>query len=156
MKNRKALGFLAAGLAAGLVVGSIGIAAAASSASTTTSSTTTTQSASPAVPGPRSDSDRVGPNGFKRGFGGEGDIAEAIANLTGLSVSEVEAKRAAGTSYAAIAKAEGVSTDQVIAETVKIEKEECATGVKDGTLGMLNSRICGSAALLASAAPPSA
>ncbi len=43
-------------------------------------------------------------------------------------------KREAGTSFAAIAKAEGVSESALIAETVKIEKAELAAAVKAGTL----------------------
>lgn len=136
MRNRKALGFVAAGLAAGLVLGSIGIATAVTKSAETTSSNTATGTPTPsddAARGPRGPRG-TGPDGMKRGFGGVGDIAEALANLTDLSVSEIEDKRADGKSYAAIAKAEGVSTDELIAETVKIEQDECDTAEKDGTL----------------------
>ncbi len=75
-----------------------------------------------------------GRHGGRGGFGGIGDIAEAIANLTDLEVSDVQTQREAGKSYAAIAKAAGVSTDKVIAETTKIETAELDAAVKAGTM----------------------
>jgi hypothetical protein len=131
MKNSTVLGIAAAGLVAGLALGSLGIAYGANS---TASKTTTPSVATTATMGQR------GPDGHGRGvigkpgFGGEGDIAEALASLSGLTVDEVNVKRQAGTSYAAIAKAEGVSTSALIAETVKIETEECDAAVKAGTI----------------------
>lgn len=134
MKNSKALGIAAAGLVAGLALGSLGIAYGANS---TASKSTTPSAATTATMGQRGPG---GPDGHgggvigKRGFGGESDIAEALASLSGLTVDEVNTKRQAGTSYAAIAKAEGVSTSALIAETVKIETEECDAAVKAGTI----------------------
>jgi hypothetical protein len=132
MKNSKVAGIAAAGVIASLVLGSIGVASAATqSVSTTSGATTTATATAPA-------GQHRGPGGTdqggKPGFGGIGDIGEAVANLTGLSVSDVEAKRAPGTRYAEIAKAKGVDADAVLAETIQIEKAELAGGVKDSTL----------------------
>ena len=133
MKNRKAIGFIAVGLAAGLALGSIGIATAAtavqSSRATTSTATTTDQSTpGPGGPGGRGEMSKHG------GFTGVGDISEALADLSGLSVDEIETQRRAGTSYAAIAKAEGVSESDLIAKTVAIEKNELDAAVSDGTI----------------------
>ncbi len=78
MNNRKVLGFIAVGLVAGLALGSLGIASAANltGSSAATSSTAPTASARPGPGGPG------GPAGGvigKPGYGGEGDIAEALA-----------------------------------------------------------------------------
>lgn len=132
MKGKKAVGFVVIGLVAGLVLGSIGIATAASTNTTTSAGATST--ASP------QGFDGRGPGGGhggvigKPGFGGEGDIAEALAKLSGLTVDEINTKRAAGTSYAAIAKAEGVSTDKLVDATVEIESDELDAAVKAGTI----------------------
>ena len=47
---------------------------------------------------------------------------------------EARSRRVAGTSYAAIAKAEGVSESDLIAKTVEIEKDELNAAVGDSTL----------------------
>jgi hypothetical protein len=49
-------------------------------------------------------------------------------------VSTVTSQRAAGTSYAEIAKAEGVSTDDLLAETTRIETAELDAAVKAGQM----------------------
>jgi hypothetical protein len=129
MKNKRAFGFIAVGLVAGLALGSLGIATAATSkatASTMTTSTTAPSGRGPGGPG--------GPGGGTQGRGGGGDIAEALAKLSDATVSDIESQRAAGKSYAAIAKTKGVSTDALIAETVKIEAAELAAEVKAGTM----------------------
>ncbi len=131
MKKSKGVGFAAMGLVVGLVVGSIGIAGATTLSKTTSS--TATAGAAAAMRGPGGPGGPHGPGG-RGGFGGLGDIPEAIENLTDLSVDQVMTKREAGTSFAAIAKAEGVSESALIAETVKIEKAELAAAVKAGTL----------------------
>jgi hypothetical protein len=129
MKNKRAFGFIAVGLVAGLALGSLGIATAATSKAT--ASTMTTSATAPSGRGPGGPG---GPGGGIHGRGGGGDIAEALANLSDATVSDVESQRAAGKSYAAIAKANGVSTDALIAETVKIENGELAAEVKAGTM----------------------
>ena len=126
MKTRKAIGFIAVGLAAGLALGSLGIAAAATASNSSTETTSAATAADQTGRGPG------GPGG--RGFGGMGDIPEALAELSGLTVEEVQTQREAGTSYAAIAKAEGVSTDDLVAATVKIETAELDAAVTAGTL----------------------
>ena len=76
-----------------------------------------------------------GPDGGRgQGFGGAGDIPEALAKLSGKDASTIMQQRAAGKSFAQIAKAYGVSTDELLAETVKIEKAELDAAVKAGTL----------------------
>ena len=76
-----------------------------------------------------------GPGGdCGKGFDGEGDIPEALAELSGKNESAIMQQRAAGKSFAQIAKAYGVSTDDLLAETVKIEKAELDAAVKAGTL----------------------
>lgn len=130
MKNRKAIGFIAVGLAAGLALGSIGIATAATATNSSTTATSTTAGTTQAAPGPG------GASGMSKhgGFTGVGDISEALAKLSGLTVEEIETQRRAGTSYAAIAKAEGVSESALIAKTVEIEKDELDAAVSDSTL----------------------
>ena len=73
-------------------------------------------------------------DGRGHGFGGGGDIPEALAKLSGKDASVIMQQRAAGKSFAQIAKAYGVSTDELLAETVKIEKAELEAAVKAGTL----------------------
>ncbi len=125
----KTIGMLAVGLVAGLALGSIGIASAATISKTASSAATTASST--AQPGtPRDLSGRGG----KGGRGGEGDLPEALAKLSGMTVEEVRAQREAGKSFADIAKAKGVSTDALIAETVKIETAELDAEVKAGTM----------------------
>ena len=76
-----------------------------------------------------------GPDGGRgQGFGGGGDIPEALAKLSGKDASTIMQQRAAGKSFAQIAKACGVSTDELLAETVKIENAELDAAVKAGTL----------------------
>ena len=76
-----------------------------------------------------------GPDGGRgQGFGGAGDIPEALAELSGKDASTIMQQRAAGKSFAQIAKAYGVSTDELLAETVRIEKAELDAAVEAGTL----------------------
>ena len=75
-----------------------------------------------------------GPGHGGRGHGGGGDIAEALAKLSGTDVSTIMQKRAAGTSFAQIAKAEGVATDELLAEATRIETAELDAAVKAGTM----------------------
>jgi hypothetical protein len=73
-------------------------------------------------------------DGRGHGFGGGGDIPEALAKLSGKDASTIMQQRAAGKSFAQIAKAYGVSTDELLAETVRLEKAELEAAVKAGTL----------------------
>jgi hypothetical protein len=109
MQKRRAISFIVVGLVAGLALGSLGIALGA------TASTTATQ-----TPGPGGWGGPGGGRGFGRGHGGPGGgLAQAVATLTGLTVQDVMTQRQAGKSFAAIAKAKGVSADKVVAEAVK-------------------------------------
>lgn len=111
MRKRTGVALAAAGVVAGLVIGSLGIAMAASS--TSTSSTATTQ-----TPGPGGGGRGFGGRGFGHG-GGAGDLASSVATLTGMSVQDVMTQRQAGKSYADIAKAKDVSSDEVVAQALK-------------------------------------
>ena len=138
--EKKALGIVAVGIVASLALGSIGIATAATvkSGSKTKNTTQTATSDRPA----RSDDTTGAPHGHrgggkpdgKRGFGGGGDIAEAIANLSKTTEDEIMKLRAAGTSFNDIAKAKGLTAEAVIAEITRIETAELDAAVKAGTL----------------------
>jgi hypothetical protein len=117
MKTSKAIMLVAAGLVAGLVLGSIGIASAA---------TTSTATGTAAACG---------------GFGGGSVIraagatlADVVAKLTGQSVDDVRAQRQDGKSFADIAKAKGVSADKVTSSALDTRKAALAAAVKDGKL----------------------
>jgi hypothetical protein len=129
MKNKRACGFIVVGLVAGLALGSLGIATASTSKATASTMTTSTT-----APSGRGFGGPGGPGGGMHGRGGGGDVAEALATLSDATVSDIESQRAAGKSYAAIAKTNGISTDALIAETVKIEAAELAAEVKAGTM----------------------
>ncbi len=66
--------------------------------------------------------------------GGGGDIAQALAKLSGKSESTIMTARASGKSFADIAKAEGVGTDELLAETTRIETAELDAAVKAGQM----------------------
>jgi hypothetical protein len=72
-------------------------------------------------------------DGRGHGFGG-GDVPEALAKLSGKDASVIIQQRAGGKSFAQIAKSYGVSTDELLAETVKIEKAELDAAVKAGQM----------------------
>jgi hypothetical protein len=124
--KKKATGLVAAGLVAGLALGSIGVATAATVSDTSASTTSTAQAAAGTF-----DGHKGGPG--KHGDG-RGDIAEALAKLSGLTEAEIHARRDAGKSYAAIAASKNLTTDALVAETVKIETAECDAQVKAGTM----------------------
>ncbi len=137
MKNRKPFGFVAAGLIAGLVLGSIGIAGAATVASkSTTASADSTASGQPSGRG----FDGPGGPGGHGGHGrdgaprGGGVLGEALAALTKTDVQTIMTKRAAGTSFAAQAKSAGVSNDALIAKATALVKADLDAAVKAGTM----------------------
>lgn len=79
-----------------------------------------------------------------------GRLADVVASLTGLSVEDVQEKRAAGESFEAIAEAEGVSTDDVVASALDVRKsildEKVAAGditqeQADAALARMSDRI---------------
>ncbi len=136
MKNRKAFGFVAAGLIAGLVLGSIGIAGAATASKSTTAPADSAASGQPSGrefdgPGGRGGHGGPGRDGAPRGGG---VLGEALAALTKSDVQTIMTKRAAGTSFAAQAKTAGVSNDQLIAKATALVKADLDAAVKAGTV----------------------
>lgn len=125
MSKGKAFALVAAGLVAGLVLGSIGVAGAATAPAATSS-----QSASAAPEWCPSPVWRAGQ--AVRDAGGR--LIDIVADLTGLSTDQVAAKRADGQSFEQIAESEGVSSDDVVAEALKVRKELLDQKVEDGTI----------------------
>ena len=105
--SRKKWGFVVVGAVAVLTLGVIAVASAAGTQTATPSPSASAQSGQAHTP----DFDGDGPHGDADGGrihgGGPGDIPEALASLSGKDVSEIMAQRAAGTSLAEIAEAEG-------------------------------------------------
>ena len=137
MKNRKAFGFVAAGLIAGLVLGSIGIAGAATVASkSTTASADSTASSQPGGRGFSGPGGPGGPGGHGRDGAprGGGVLGEALAALTKTDAKTIMDKRAAGTSFSAQAKAAGVSSAALIAKATEMVKADLDAAVKAGTM----------------------
>jgi uncharacterized protein (DUF433 family) len=132
--SRKKRGFVVAGAVAVLTLGVIAVASAAGTQTATPSPSASAQAGQAHTP----DVDGDGPLGDADGGrilgGGPGDIPEALANLSGKDVSEIMTQRAAGKSFAEIAKAEGVSTDELLAEATRIETAELDAAVKAGTM----------------------
>ena len=137
-RSRKKWGFIVVGAVAVLTLGVIAVASAAGtqSASPSPSASASARAGQTHTPdfdgdGPQRDGD--GGHGFGR-HGGPGDIAEALAKLSGKDVSTIMTQRASGKSFAAIAKAEGVGTDELLAEAARLEKAELDAAVKAGQI----------------------
>ena len=132
--SRKKWGFVVVGAVAVLTLGVIAVASAAGTQTATPSPSASAQAGQAHTP----DVDGDGPHGDADGGrihgGGPGDIPEALAKLSGKDVSEIMAQRAAGKSFAEIAKAEGVGTDELLAETTRIETAELDAAVKAGAM----------------------
>ena len=83
---------------------------------------------------------RGGRDGGPRGHGargprGGGALGEALADLTDTDVEAIMTKRAAGTSFAAQAKAAGISTSTLLTtKATALETAELDAAVKDGTM----------------------
>ena len=75
-----------------------------------------------------------GRHGFGHRGGGGGDIAQTLAKLSGKSESTIMSCRASGKSFAQIADAEGVGTDELLAETARLETAELDAAVKAGQM----------------------
>lgn len=114
MKNRKALALVALGLTAGLVLGSVGVSYAA------------TDTESPLL----GSGVRMGQ--AIRDAGGR--LIDIVADLTGLSVEDVQAQRAEGNSVSDIAEANGVATDDVVSKALESRKAILDAKVADGTI----------------------
>ena len=134
MKHGKARwGFVVVGAVAALTLGAIGVASAASSDSTTTPVPGASAQAEQGH-GFRGDGDgrHGGPGMMEQG--GPGDLAEALATLSGKDEATIVQQRAAGKSFAAIAKGYGVSESALLAEVTKIETAELDAAVKAGQM----------------------
>ena len=132
-RSRKKWGFVIVGAVAALTLGVIAVASAATSQSASPGPSASAQTRQARVP----DFDGDGPLGdgaFGRIHGSGGDIAEAPAELSGKDVSTIMAQRAAGKSFAAIAKVEGVATDELLAAATKIGTAELDAAVKAGQM----------------------
>lgn len=117
-KHGKAITMVAVGLVAGLILGSIGIASAAPVTDPATG-------------------EQVG-YGARMGIAiheAGARLADIVADLTGLSVEDVEARRADGETVADIAESEGVDpaavTDGALAARKAILDEKVADGTID-------------------------
>lgn len=116
MKKGKAIALVAAGLVAGLVLGSVGVSYAA---------TGTEDPASCLGMGAR-----MGQSIRDAG----GRLVDIVAELTGLTVEEVQAQRAEGESVSDIAEANGVSTQDVVDEALAVRKDVLDAKVADGSI----------------------
>lgn len=114
MNKRRVLALLSVGLVAGLVFGSVGAAYAA-----------TDTSANPLGAGARMGQ-------AIRDAGGR--LIDILADLTGLSVEDIQAERAEGSSISDIAEANGVSTDTVVSEALAARKAILDAKVADGSI----------------------
>jgi hypothetical protein len=112
MRNAKIAGLVAAALVAGLVLGTMSIASAATTSTTATAGN--------------------GMGGFMRQAGAT--LADVVGKLTGQSADAVRTQREAGTSFADIAKAKGVSADKVAGSAIDARKAALAAAVKAGTI----------------------
>jgi hypothetical protein len=122
MKHSKSIALIAAGLVAGIVLGSVGLAAAVPA--------TTTGAPAPQASGVLGAC--IGMGQAIRGAGGR--LIDVLADLTGLSTTDIQAKRAAGESIADIAKAQGVDPDDVVAKALEARKAVLDQKVADGTI----------------------
>ncbi|MDI6843685.1 MAG: hypothetical protein QMC94_04720 [Anaerosomatales bacterium] len=122
MKHSKSIALIAAGLVAGIVLGSVGLAAAAPASTTTTPAPQTTGVLGACI----------GMGQAIRGAGAR--LIDVLADLTGLSTTDIQAKRAAGESIADIAKSEGVDPDDVVAKALEARKALLDQKVADGTI----------------------
>ena len=116
MKGKRALALVAAALVVGLVAGNdaSGFAATAASDSATRSGTGL----------------RLG--AAMRDSGGR--LLDVVAKLTGLSTTEVAAKRAEGETLAQIAADKGVNSSAVVDEALKARTSTLDAEVKAGTI----------------------
>lgn len=115
MKRGTTIALISGALVAGLALGTVGIAFAAPSRTAT------------------------GTAGFGARLGAVcrqagGTIADIVAKVTGQSTTDVYAARAAGTSFADIAAAKGVSADKLTAEVVSARKVALDAAVEAGTI----------------------
>ena len=118
MNLKKSAPLMIAVLVLGLVLGNVLSSGAAPSSDTTAQSGVTGLGL------------RLG--GAMRDAGGR--LSDVVAKLTGLDADEVEDQRHAGTSFAAIAKTKGVTSDELVAEALKVRKQLLDEKVKAGAI----------------------
>ena len=116
MKSSKSIALVALGLTAGLVLGSVGVSYAA----------TETTSTNPVVCAGARMGQSIRDAGAR--------LIDIVADLTGLSVEEVQAERAAGNSVADIAEANGSSAEAVVSGALEARKALLDEKVADGTI----------------------
>lgn len=121
MKTGRTMALVAGALVAGLVLGNVAVGMAATAPSAP---------ASTAAQGPGGMGLRMG--GAMREAGGR--LVDVVAKLTGLSAEDVQARRQAGESFAAIAKSEGVTSDQVLAQALAVREQVLSERVKSGAM----------------------
>jgi hypothetical protein len=143
MRHGKAKwGVIIVGAVTALTLGAIGVASAASNGPSATPSPDA--SAQPGQVngagqgyGHGLDGDHDGQSGDHAGMleaGGPGDLAEALADLSGKDEATIMQQRDAGKSFAELAKSYGVSETDLLAEATKIETAELDAAVKAGQL----------------------
>lgn len=115
VRKGKAVGLVAVGLVAGLVLGTVGVSYAATGTGD---------------PGSCGLGVRMGQSIRDAG----GRLIDIVAELTGLSADEVQAARAEGDSIAEIAEASGVSSDQVVDQALEVRKEALDAQVASGAI----------------------
>ena len=112
MRNRKTLVLVGLGVALALVLGTVGVAFA--------------------VTDPAVAPCGIGTGASVRDSGTR--LVDILADLTGLSTTEIAAARAEGASIADIAEANGVSADEVLAAALAARAELLDGLVADGTI----------------------
>jgi len=134
MNGSRRWGVVVVGDFAVLTLGVIAVASAASSRTASPSPSATAEAGQAHTPdGDGDGTHRDGGDGRIHN-GGPGDIAEALAKLRAKDVGAIMSQREVGKSYAEIAEAESVSTDELLAETRRIETAELDAAVRAGTM----------------------
>lgn len=130
MKYARTIALVTAGLLAGLILGTAGLAFAAGPKAAPNTPAAVAQSC-------------VGA-GLKMGqvFKAQGArMIDTVAKLTGLSAAEVTAQRQSGKSLAEIAKAKGVTSGEVVAKTLAQRKAILDQYVKDGRITAAQAKL---------------
>jgi predicted DNA-binding protein YlxM (UPF0122 family) len=116
MNKRTAIALVSAGLVAGLVLGTAGISLAATGSTNAPATSVTCAGLGVAI------------------SGAGARLVDVVAKLTGLSTTDIAAKRAEGVSLAEIAESEGVSRETVLDEALAARKALLDAKVADGTI----------------------
>jgi hypothetical protein len=124
MKGTRVAALIAAALVAGLVLGTVATGFAATPAVNRTGATATATAPGAGL------GLRLGASVRDAG----GRLMDVVAKLTGLSVADVQAKRAEGQSLEQIAASKDVSADKVIAQALAVRKQLLDEKVKAGVI----------------------